>query len=95
MSGWDSDRVRIELCAVMTFGTEGDERGSMRSRHGADIWLSDDEGKIRKTRKPAVTLVDESRPALLRQLAAWIESRGDDSLSLMALEVGNRKLAQS
>ena len=79
---WDADRVRIELCRVMTLDRETCQ---ITAKHGAHIWLSDDEGKIR-ARKPAVSLVDESRPALLRQIAGWIESRGDDSLAGMVAE---------
>lgn len=85
---WDSDRVRIELCDVMSIDPDMLE---MAARQAAEIWLSDDEGKIRRTRKPAVMLVDETRAGLLRQLANWIETRDDASLSAMALETAAAK----
>lgn len=87
---WDSDRVRVELCAVMTFSLAD---GAMTSRHGAEIWLSDDEGKIQRTRKPAATLVAETRPHLLRMLADWMENRDDPSLSALVLETAAAETA--
>lgn len=79
---WDSDRVRIELCDVMSIDPE---TLAMTSRHAAEIWLSDDDGKIRRTRKPAALLIGDTRPDVLRQLAHWIESRDDPSLSALVL----------
>jgi hypothetical protein len=80
---FDSDRVRIELCRVATVNLE---TAQLDTRHGAEVWLSGDDGKILRIRKPAVTLVDETRPALLRQIADWMEDRDDPSLSLLVSE---------
>jgi hypothetical protein len=90
VSTFDSDRVRIELCDVMTIGRE-DGSAVLTPCQGADIWLGDGEGKIRRSRKPTISLVDETRPALLRQIADWIENRGDPSLSLLASETAAAK----
>jgi hypothetical protein len=84
MATFDSDRVRIELCQVATVNLE---TAHLDTRHGAEVWLSGDDGKILRIRKPAVTLVDETRPALLRQIADWMEDRDDPSLSLLVSEL--------
>lgn len=80
---WDQDRARIELCAVMSIDRDTLE---MTSRQAAEVWLSGDDGKIRRTRKPAAIVVGETRADVLRQLANWIESRDDPSLALLASE---------
>ena len=87
---WDSDRVRIELCDVMSIDPDMLE---MAARQAAEIWLSDDQGKIRRTRKPVVTLVDETRPALLRQIADWMENKDDPSLAGLAAEYARKRTA--
>jgi hypothetical protein len=86
---WDSDRVRIELGDAMSIDPETLE---MTPLHAAEIWLSDGEGKILRTRKPSVRLVDQSRPGVLRQLADWIEARDDPSLLTLARENALAKL---
>jgi hypothetical protein len=79
---WDGDRVRIELCDVMSVSFGSDPQ--MAGRQAAEIRLSDDAGNILRARKPAVRLVGGSRPELLRQLADWIEANDDPALSKMA-----------
>ncbi len=87
MTGFDGNRVRIELCDVMSF--TGD--GGLQARQGADIWLGDGEGGIRRPRKPHISLVDDSRAAVLRQIAGWIEERADPGLTVMAAEIAEAK----
>ena len=85
-------RVRIELCDVMTLSTD-DGDVNMTVRQGADIWLSDGNGKIQRARKPAITLVDETRAGVLRQIADWIESKEDPGLNVMAKELAHARKA--
>ncbi len=87
MTGFDGDRVRIELCDVMTFTADA----RLEHRQGADIWLGDGEGKIRRSRKPHVTLVDDTRAGVLRQIADWVETRDDPGLTVMAAEIAAAK----
>ena len=79
---WDGDRVRIELCSVMSVSLGADPK--MAAKQAAEIRLSDDAGNILRARKPAVTLTGESRADLLRSLADWIEANDDPGLSKMA-----------
>lgn len=77
MPPFEDDRVRIELCEVVTvkFGGPG---ADMVVRHAAEVWPFDD-GKAKRG-KPHVRLIAETRPALLRMLADWIETNNDPSL---------------
>jgi hypothetical protein len=72
---FDSNRVRIELCDVMQFDPSS---SGMTHLHAAEIWLSDDEGKITRRRKPDVRLVDNDRAAVLMQIALWLQHAPDD-----------------
>jgi hypothetical protein len=90
---WDADRVRIELCQVMSFTAGPDAQ--MKPQSGAEIWLSDGDGKIVRTRKPTVTITADTRPEVLRVLAAWIEQNGDGDLSQLAGQITGAKQARS
>ena len=81
---WDGDRVRIELCEVMSVSLG--EQPSMAGKHAAEIRLSDAAGNILRNRKPAARLVGDSRPELLRALATWMEQHDDPGLSGFAAE---------
>jgi hypothetical protein len=82
---FDANRVRIELCNVMSLVIE-DGAPTMRARQGAEIWLGDGEGKISRSRKPHVTLVDDSRSGLLVQIADWMGQEDDPGLSKLAAD---------
>ena len=84
---WDGSRVRIDLCQAMSFDPETSD---MAAKQAAEIYLSDDEGKVR-VRKPSALLIGENRPDLLRQLANWIERRDDPSLRALVLDVDAAK----
>jgi hypothetical protein len=64
---------------------------SLKQRQGADIWLGDGEGGIRRSRKPHLTLVDDTRAGVLRQIADWIEQQDDPDLTAMAAEIEQKK----
>lgn len=87
MTAWDFDRVRIELCDAMSMGeTEGGGIGMVHVQ-AAEIWLSDDEGRIIRTRKPSTHISFPDRPALLRYLADWIEQNDDPNLSQLVRKI--------
>jgi hypothetical protein len=85
---FDGNRVRIELCDVMSLTTGADP--AIKTKQAAEVWISG-EYKLRATGKPAVRLVGDSRPELLRQLAAWIEQHDDTGLARMAGEFAGIK----
>jgi hypothetical protein len=87
MSGFDVDRVRVELCDVMSLTTDM----GLKRRQGANIWLGDGEGGIRRSRKPHIALIDDTRAGVLRQIADWIEQRDDPGLTAMAAEIEQKK----
>ena len=78
--------VRIELISTCGWNPDTNE---MTAYEAAEIWLADPlTGKLKRTRKPAATLVDDSRPGVLRQLAEWIEAKDDPELKDLAAAVG-------
>lgn len=77
-----ADRVRIELCDVMMFSLGED--ADMAPTPGVEIWLSDDEGKVRRSTRPDVIVTGATRPEVLRRLADWIEANDDGDLSQLA-----------
>ena len=85
---FDGNRVRIELCDVMSLTVGADP--SLKTVQAAEIWISGPY-KLQAGGKPAVRLVGESRPDLLRQIAAWIEQHDDTGLSEMAAEFTGTK----
>jgi hypothetical protein len=92
---WDRNRVRIELCDVMALEQKAGGLG-MAAKSGAEIWLSDEEGKLTRRRKPDITLVGADRRAVLGQLAGWLEAHpGDEGLSEMAAEIAAKRQAAS
>jgi hypothetical protein len=76
---WDENRVRIELGQVMTvaFGAQPD----LAITYAAEIWPFVD-GKA-KGRKPAARILEDSVPALLRNLADWIDEHDDPGLRFL------------
>jgi hypothetical protein len=91
MAGFDASRVRIELCDVMSLASDM----QLHARQGADIWLGDGDGKIQRSRKPHISLVDDTRSGVLRQIADWIESREDPGLISMAAEIAEAKAGRA
>jgi hypothetical protein len=90
---WDGDRVRIELCDVMSVqqGAGGPE---MAARSAAEIWLSDQEGRFTRRRKPDFRLVGGDRLEVLSQIAGWFEAHPDDQgLVELAAEIASQKQA--
>jgi hypothetical protein len=87
VTGFDADRVRVELCDVMSLTADT----GLKRQQGADIWLGDGDGGIRRSRKPHLTLVDDTRAGILRQIADWIEQQDDPGLTAMAAEIEQKK----
>lgn len=78
---FDASRVRIELCDVMGFDAA---TGGMRHHQAAEIWLSDEEGKIMRRKKPHARLTDDTRAGVLTQLVLWLQHKpGDPGLDQM------------
>ena len=69
-------RVRIELTSSVRC-----DSGEWRGTEEARIWVSDEAGNINGTRKPAATLLSQSRPELLERVATWMRQNADDGLA--------------
>lgn len=89
---WDDTAVRIELrqgIAIRHKDVDGKQLIDMVPVETAEIWLSDDDGKILRRKKPMARLQEEAgqRSSLLRQIADWMDQQEDDSLAGMVAEM--------
>jgi hypothetical protein len=89
---FDEHCVRIDLHDVMSVSFENGS-AAMKPHQGADIWLAAEPGKISRARKPHISLVDDTRAGVLRQIADWLEHNDDPGLARMAVEITGTKAA--
>lgn len=75
--------VRIELHSGASWDPAVNRMAPVET---AEIRLARPDGRIDGRAKPFVVLVAGSRPEVLRQLADWMNQRGDPSLTGLAAE---------
>ena len=88
---FDCHRVRIELCETVIIGRDG---GGMSVVQAAPIWHSRN-GAVTCSRTPAAASTADSRPELLRNLAAWIEQHDDPALTRLTAAVARTGTASA
>jgi hypothetical protein len=73
-------KLRTRMRAVDT-EIGGKKAIDLQSCESVEVWRP-------KKRKPSAILINDSRPAVLRDLADWIEQKGDRELHKLEREMG-------